>query len=114
MIDTIIVERNPNGYSDEFMMLLGRAEHIIDSMYQPVIDELNNGKTYLDLSMEVADRLKMCYALLRGIQSPILEDPYTKDEFISAWEHLHADKYNEVSILMYGQSQTDMNQHEPN
>ena len=114
VIDTIIVERNPNGYSDEFMALLGRAEHIIDSMYQPYIDQLNNGTSYVDLSEDVVNMMRTCLALLRGIQSPLLEDPKTRDEFVSAWEHLYADKYNALSMLMYEQSQSIMNQHEPN
>jgi hypothetical protein len=114
VIDTIIVERNPNGYSDEFMALLGRAEHIIDSMYQPYIDQLNNGTSYVDLSEDVVNMMRNCLTLLRGIQSPLLEDPKTRDEFVSAWEHLYADKYNALSMLMYEQSQTIMNQHEPN
>ena len=114
VIDTIIVERDSNGYSDEFMALLGRAEHIIDSMYQPYIDELNNGTSYVDLSEDVANMMRTCLTLLRGIQSPLLEDPKTRDEFVSAWEHLYADKYNALSMLMYEQSQTIMNQHEPN
>ena len=50
VIDTIIVERTPNGYSDEFMALLDRAEFIIDSMYQPVIDDINNGKYEADVT----------------------------------------------------------------
>lgn len=114
VIDTIIVERNPNGYSDEFMALLDRAEHIIDSMYQPYIDQLNNGTSYVDLSEDVVNMMRTCLALLRGIQSPLLEDPKTRDEFVSAWGHLYADKYNTLSMLMYEQSQTIMNQHEPN
>ena len=114
VIDTIIVERDSNGYSDEFMALLGRAEHIIDSMYQPYIDELNNGTSYVELSEDVVKMMRTCLTLLRGIQSPLLEDPKTRDEFVSAWEHLYADKYNTLSMLMYEQSQSIMNQHEPN
>ena len=114
VIDTIIVERNPNGYSDEFMELLGRAEHIIDSMYQPVIDELNEGKSYGEVVEEFNERVLTCRSLLLRIQSPLLDDPKTSVEFRSAWEQMHADKYNEVCFMMFDQSQTIMNQHEPN
>ena len=104
VIDTIIVERNPNGYSDEFMALLGRAEHIIDSMYQPVIDDINNGKYEADVVGVVNDlnqRMTICRSLLQNIQSPLLDDRKTSDEFRSAWEKLHNDKYNEVVFMMY-------------
>lgn len=114
VIDTIIVERNPNGYSDEFMALLDRAEHIIDSMYQPVIDELNEGKNYGEVVEEFNERVLTCRSLLQRIQSPLLDDPKTSVEFRSAWEQMHADKYNEVCFMMFDQSQTIMNQHEPN
>lgn len=114
VIDTIIVERNSNGYSDEFMALLGRAEHIIDSMYQPVIDELNEGKNYGEVVEEFNERVLTCRSLLQRIQSPLLDDPKTSVEFRSAWEQVHADKYNEVCFMMFDQNQTIMNQHEPN
>lgn len=117
VIDTIIVERNPNGYSDEFMALLGRAEHIIDSMYQPVIDDINNGKFETDpggVADDFANRLRVCRSLLQDIKSPLLDDRKTSDEFRSAWERIHNDKFNEVSFMMFDQNQTIMNQHEPN
>lgn len=114
VIDTIIVERNPNGYSDEFMELLGRAENIIDSMYQPVIDDVNNRKHEVDAASEVdaaiayndvyndlSRRLTICRSLLQDIQSPLLDDRKTSDEFRSAWEKMHNDKYNEIAFMMF-------------
>ena len=105
VIDTIIVERNPNGYSDEFMVLIGRAEHIIDSMYQPIIDDLNGGKAYSDVVNDFNDRMLTCRSLLQGIQSPLLDDRRTSDEFRSAWEKMHNDKYNEVCFMMFDRVQ---------
>ncbi len=104
VIDTIIVERNPHGYSDEFMVLLGRAEQIVDSMYQPVIDDINNGKYEADAAGVVNDlnqRLTICRSLLQNIQSPLLDDRKTSDEFRNVWENLHNDKYNQVCFMMY-------------
>ena len=104
VIDTIIVERNPNGYSDEFMVLLGRAEHIIDSMYQPVIDDINNGKFEADIvgvNNDFTNRMKICRSLLQNIQSPLLDDRKTSDEFRSAWEKVHNDKYNQIAFMMF-------------
>lgn len=100
VIDTIIVERNPNGYSDEFMQLLDRAEHIIDSMYNPVIEDLKNGKPTVEVSMDMVERGKTCRFLLMDIQSPLLDDAKTADEFRSAWEHLYGDKYNQVCFML--------------
>ena len=97
VIDTIIVERNPNGYSDEFMQLLGRAEHIIDSMYNPVIEDLKNGKPTDEVRFDFAERNQVCRTLLEEMQSPLLEDAKTKDEFRTAWEHLYMDKFNTVA-----------------
>ena len=101
VIDTIIVEHNPNGYSDEFIQLLDRAEHIIDSMYNPVLEDLNNGKAPAEVSMDFTERMKVCRSLLMDMQSPLLDDPKTADEFRAAWEHLHNDKYNEVAFKLY-------------
>lgn len=101
VIDTIIVERNPNGYSDEFMALLDRAEFIIDSMYQPVIDDIQNGKPTAEVSVDLTERMKTCRLLLMDMQSPLLDDPRSNEEFRSAWEHLHGDKYNEVAFRLH-------------
>jgi serine/threonine protein kinase len=104
VIDTIIVERNPNGYSDEFMALLDRAEFIIDSMYQPVIDDINNGKYEADIvgvNNDFTNRMKICRSLLQNIQSPLLDDRKTSDEFRSAWEKVHNDKYNQIAFMMF-------------
>ena len=101
VIDTIIVERNPNGYSDEFMQLLDRAEHIIDSMYNPVIEDIKKGKPSAEVSMDLTERMKVCRSLLMDMQSPLLDDARTADEFRSAWERLHNDKYNEVAFRLH-------------
>lgn len=104
VIDTIIVERNPNGYSDAFMALLDRAEFIIDSMYQPVIDGINNGKFEADIvgvNNDFTNRMKICRSLLQNIQSPLLDDRKTSDEFRSAWEKVHNDKYNQIAFMMF-------------
>ena len=101
VIDTIIVERNPNGYSDAFMVLLDRAGFIIDSMYQPVIDDIQNGKLTAEVSVNLTERMKICRSLLMDMQSPLLDDPRSNEEFRSAWEHLHSDKYNEVAFRLY-------------
>ena len=116
VIDTIIVERNPHGYSDEFMVLLGRAEQIVDSMYQPVIDDIDNGKYEADAVGVVNDlnqRMTICRSLLQNIQSPLLDDRKTSDEFRNAWENLHNDKYNQVCFMMYDHVRQNMNQQEP-
>ena len=108
VIDTIIVERNPNGYSDEFMVLLDRAEHIIDSMYQPVIDDINNGKCEADIvgvNNDFTNRMKICRSLLQNIHSPLLDDRKTSDEFRSAWEKVHNDKYNQIAFMMFDRVQ---------
>ena len=108
VIDTIIVERNPNGYSDEFMALLDRAEFIIDSMYQPVIDDINNGKYEADVVGvydDFTNRMRICRSLLQNIQSPLLEDRKTSDEFRSAWEKVHNDRYNQIAFMMFDRIQ---------
>ena len=105
VIDTIIVERNSNGYSDEFMVLLDRAEHIIDSMYQPIIDDLNGGKAYSDVVNDFNDRMLTCRSLLQNIQSPLLDDRKTSDEFRSAWEKVHNDKYNQIAFMIFDRVQ---------
>lgn len=100
VVDTIIVERNPEGYSDEFMELLDRAEFIIDSMYNPVIEDIRNGKPTAEVGPDIVERVKICRALLQDIQSPILEDAKTSDEFRSAWEKRHNDKYTQVCFML--------------
>ena len=100
VIDTVIVERNPNGYSDEFMQLLDRAEYIIDSMYNPVIEDLRNGRPTAEVSLDIVERVNVCRSLLMGIQSPLLDETKTADEFRSAWEHLHNDKYLVVCYML--------------
>lgn len=108
VIDTIIVERNSNGYSDEFMALLDRAEFIIDSMYQPIIDDINNGQYEADVvgvNNDFTNRMKICRSLLQNIQSPLLEDRKTSDEFRSAWEKMHNDRYNQIAFMMFDRVQ---------
>ena len=100
VIDTIIVERNPNGYSDEFMQLLDRTEHVIDSMYNPIMEEIQNGKPADEVSLELTERLKVCRSLLMDLRSPLLDDPKIADEFRTAWEHLHNEKYNQVCFML--------------
>ena len=107
VIDTIIVERTPNGYSYEFMALLDRAEHIIDSMYQPILRDLDAGKSYSDLVSDFTERVQICRSLLQNIQSRMLNDRKTSDEFRSAWEKMHNDKYNEVCFRMFDQNQSN-------
>lgn len=112
-----VVYTESNGYSDEFTELLGRAEHIIDSMYNPVLADLENDKSSQEVSFDFVERVKICRSLLQDIQSPLLDDPKTHDEFISAWERIHADKYNTVCFRLsdrvneeYGSMQLNMNQ----
>lgn len=98
------IVKNPNGYSDEYMVLLERAEHIVDSMYQPVINDIDNGKYESDAAGVVNDlnqRMTTCRSLLQNIQSPLLDDRKTSDEFRNAWEKIHNDKYTQVCFMMY-------------
>ena len=90
-----------NGYSKEFNQLLERADHIIDSMYNPVIVDIENGRNPSELYIDVAERSKICRSLLKEIDSPLLDDTTTSDEFRSAWEKIHNDKYNEVLFRLY-------------
>ncbi|MBR4147866.1 MAG: serine/threonine protein kinase [Bacteroidales bacterium] len=89
-----------DGYSLEFTELLDRAEHIIDSMYNPVLADLDSGKSSQEVSLDFVDRVKVCRSLLQDIQSPLLDDPKTRDEFVTAWEHLHNEKYNAVCFRL--------------
>jgi serine/threonine protein kinase len=88
-------------YSPEFTELLDRAEHIIDSMYNPILAGLESGKSAQEVSIDFTDRVMACRSLLQDLDSPILDDPKTRDEFITAWEHLHNDKYNLVCFRLY-------------
>ncbi|MBR6437641.1 MAG: serine/threonine protein kinase [Bacteroidales bacterium] len=90
-----------NGHSKEFNQLLERAEHIIDSMYNPVIVDVENGRNPSELYIDVAERSKICRSLLKEIDSPLLDDTTTRGEFRSAWEKIHNDKYNEIYSRLY-------------
>ena len=90
-----------NGHSKEFNQLLERADHIIDSMYNPVIVDIENGRNPSELYIDVAERSKICRSLLKGIDSPLLDDTTTRGEFRSAWEKIHNDKYNEIYSRLY-------------
>ena len=112
-----VIYMESNGYSDEFTEILGRAEHIIDSMYNPVLADLENGKSSQEVSLDFVERVKICRSLLQDIHSPLFDDPKTHDEFISAWERIHTDKYNMVCFRLsdrvneeYGSMQLNMNQ----
>ena len=100
VVDTIIVERLPEGYSDEYMQLLGRAEHIIDSVYQPLIDDMENGKFDLGFIDVSTKKMWACLSLLKNIQSPLLDDPRTSAEFRNTCERMHNDKHNKVLMMM--------------
>lgn len=89
-----------NGYSKEFNQLLDRAEFIIDSMYNPVIVDIENGRNTVEVTQDFVERVSICRSLLKEIDSPILDDPKTSDEFRDAWENLHNDKYNMVSFML--------------
>lgn len=89
-----------NGYSKEFNQLLDRAEFIIDSMYNPVVVDIENGRNTVEVTQDFVERVSICRSLLKEIDSPILDDPKTSDEFRDAWENLHNDKYNMVSFML--------------
>ncbi len=89
-----------NGYSKEFNQLLDRAEFIIDSMYNPVVVDIENGRNTVEVTQDFVERVNICRSLLKEIDSPILDDPQTNDEFRDAWENLHNDKYNMVSFML--------------
>ena len=90
-----------NGHSKEFNHLLERAEHIIDSTYNPVIVDIENGRNTSEVSIDFVERSKICRSLLKEIDSPILDNPTIREEFRSAWENIHNDKYNEVSFRLH-------------
>jgi len=76
-------------------------------MYQPIIDDLDSGKAYIDVVNDFNDRVSTCRSLLQNIQSPLLNDRKTSDEFRSAWEKMHNDKYNQICFMMFDQIQSD-------
>ena len=90
-----------NGYSKEFNQLLDRAEFIIDSIYNPILIDIENGRSTVDISIEFVEKSNTCRTLLKEIDSPILSDPKTSDEFRNAWENLHNDKYSEVVFRLH-------------
>jgi hypothetical protein len=56
---------------------------------------------YNDVYNDLSRRLIICRSLLHDIQSPLLDDRKTSDEFRSAWEKMHNDKYNEILYMMF-------------
>lgn len=46
--------------------------------------------------------------LLKEIDSPLLDDPKTADEFRNAWENLHNDKYNMVAFRLNDKIQEEL------
>jgi hypothetical protein len=44
-------------------------------------------------------------AFEQNIQSPLLEDRKTSDEFRSAWEKVHNDRYNQIAFMMFDRIQ---------
>ena len=105
-----VVRVENNGYSDEFTELLGRTEHIIDSMFNPVLADLESDKPYQEIPPDFVERARVCRSLLVDIKSPILDDPKTRDEFITAWEHLYVDKYNMVCFKMSDRANKEYHQ----
>ena len=101
LLPWILFKPQTNVHSKEFNQLLERADHIIDSMYNPVIVDIENGRNPSELYIDVAERSKICRSLLKEIDSPLLDDTTTSDEFRSAWEKIHNDKYNEVLFRLY-------------
>lgn len=101
LLPWILFKPQTDDHSKEFNQLLERAEHIIDSMYYPVIVDIENGKNTVDISIDLVERTNICRTLLKEIDSPILADPKTSDEFRNAWENLHNDKYSEVAFRLH-------------
>lgn len=97
------------GYSKEFTQLLDRASFIIDSVYNPIINDIENGRNTVDVAMEMSEKVNTCRALLKEIDSPLLDDPKTADEFRNAWENLHNDKYNMVAFMLNDRIQEELN-----
>lgn len=99
-----------NGYSKEFNQLLDRASFIIDSVYNPIIKDIDNGRNTLEITMDMAEKVNTCRALLKDIDSPLLDDPKTADEFRNAWENMHNDKYNMVAFMLNDKIQKELNE----
>lgn len=97
-----------NGYSKEFNQLLDRAEFIIDSLYNPILKDIDDGRSTVDIAMEMSEKVNTCRALLKEIDSPLLDDPKTADEFRNAWENLHNDKYNMVAFRLNDKIQKEL------
>ena len=74
--------------------------HIIDSVFNPVLADLDSDKPYEEIPPDFVERVRVCRSLLVDIKSPILDDPKIHDEFITAWEHVFADRYNTVCFRM--------------
>ena len=98
-----------NGYSKEFTQLLDRASFIIDSVYNPIIKDIDNGRNTLEITMDMAEKTRTCRALLKEIDSSLLDDPKTADEFRNAWENMHNDKYNMVAFMLNDRIQEELN-----
>ncbi|MBQ2187843.1 MAG: serine/threonine protein kinase [Bacteroidales bacterium] len=98
-----------NGYSKEFNQLLDRASFIIDSVYNPIIKDIDDGRNTVDIAIEMSEKVNTCRALLKDIDSPLLGDPKTADEFRNAWENLHNDKYNMVAFMLNDKIKEELN-----
>ena len=97
-----------NGYSKEFNQLLDRAEFIIDSIYNPILKDIDDGRSTVEIAMEMSEKVNICRALLKEIDSPLLDDPKTADEFRNAWENLHNNKYNMVAFRLHDKIQKEL------
>lgn len=101
LLPWILFKPQTDDHSKEFNQLLERAEHIIDSMYNPVIVDIENGRNTYDISVDLVEKSKTCRSLLKKIESPQLDDSTTRDEFRNAWEKIYNDKYSEVLFRLY-------------
>lgn len=105
----LIKPQQNNGYSKEFNQLLDRASFIIDSVYNPIIKDIDDGRNTVDIAIEMSEKVNTCRALLKDIDSPLLDDPKTADEFRNAWENLHNDKYNMVAFMLNDKIKEELN-----
>lgn len=105
----LIKPQQNNGYSKEFNQLLDRASFIIDSVYNPIIKDIDDGRNTVDIAIEMSEKVNTCRALLKDIDSPLLDDPKTADEFRNAWENLHNDKYNMVAFMFNDKIKEELN-----